>query len=698
MPWITYQKDLKTPAKTDWIVSSQADLKGEIELRSSYQYSFLHRQDSFVPNNLANIFENAEVSTDTIDETLGLSATRVRPQIDADPDLSVLTELNNVFDLRRETRLPAIAANDDLLPMFSSLPGGTKVLTLIIDSGIAFAHNRFRLSDTKTRVLSFIDMNRDDPRNAIKPRVFRKPEIDALLEKHARAALNDRFDVDEHAFYIETGMIDFVARDQNPVARTSSHGTQVMDAACGYDWQDPTERELAARHAIIAVELPHSTVADSHGNRHDTVLTQALHAAMEEAFHLFPAGDVPVILNYSFGNYAGRHDGNHPVEQLIDIRVNNENRKPDQVSDAFLAAGNSLQERTHARFEKSELSNSADGQSLDLMVLPDDKEHTFVEIWTDKPADTDRLGIVAKLTPPHAESSPDGVTAINNVHEWRPPGHNRPIAAIYHQIDPISDTADGISLPRIPMPGQTTPEKFVITIAIAPTASDDPESTLAPSGAWKLQLKWGGDGASPAVSLWVERGDTPSGFTPRGRQAYFDHPDYERFDKDGRLHSDDASNTSPIKREGTISAIATGQNSTVVSAYRESDREPALYSSLGAPYVGSRIGPDLTAPGDFGWAVTGLLFAGNTSGSAFPIRGTSIAAPLAAREAAQKYLNPSIMSVNGAEAVKKQAAIDTAREQPTKPLPKLVHSIYGRLRRTGAGSPGTTRHRHRGDG
>ena len=707
MTWRLTRQPISKPAMADWLstkdhmkesIRKAVDELFAVEESSkksafpAYQFTALHRP--IAPNtDLGQFFQSLDGTNERLTDDVFIStfnsasiASSGKSTSDLEGLLDALSKetFNDTFwETLPPITIPATYTQGET----TSLPKPPRVVTVVIDTGLAFAHERFSLytdAAPTTRVVAFVDMNRRSADSPDGYHILKKSQIDALLNKYR---LNGR--VDEHALYVEAGLIDQINRDQNPVARASSHGTQIMDAACGYDAAEPEERVLAEQHAIIAIELPQSVVADSHGHRHEAVLTTALHQAQTQIFKIFRESSIPVILNYSFGNYAGRHDGNGPIEDLLDKRIFSRLSESDdggtpriercakEISMAFLAAGNSLQQRTRARYAPGELKQL---QTLDLIVQPDSKEHVFLQIWTEAPAEGADIEIRVGLTPPNGPRNPIGTIKapellphenngepeqkqpFTSVQEWAPDGTTK-LAGIYYQVDPISDDRKNAA------------RKMVITVCIRPTASDDFNAVLAPSGVWKLDLSWLGALDSPSVDIWIERGDTPSGFTPRGRQAYFDHPDYPLFREDGRLPESDARNSSPIKREGTISAIATGKRTTVVSANRVSDGGVALYSSIGP--MGDRVGPHLSAPGDFDWVNTGMLFAGNYSGSVMPIRGTSIAAPQVARRAAWMCINTDIKPEDIVSKLETEAAIDEAKRKD-KVSPRFAAS--GRLK------------------
>jgi hypothetical protein len=160
---------------------------------------------------------------------------------------------------------------------------------------------------------------------------------------------------------------------------------------------------------------------------------------------------------------------------------------------------------------------------------------------------------------------------------------------------------------------------------------------IAPSGIWELKVT---ATAAMEVHAWIKRSDTPRGRPLKGRQSYFDDPAYVRFDADGRRSEDDpATSESYIRRSHTLSGIATGSETIVVGAYRQSDGAVTDYSSKG-PHLNparTRNAPDMLAPGERTIPLRGILAAGTRSSSQIAMNGTSVAAPRVTRWLAERW-------------------------------------------------------------
>jgi hypothetical protein len=219
-----------------------------------------------------------------------------------------------------------------------------------------------------------------------------------------------------------------------------------------------------------------------------------------------------------------------------------------------------------------------------------------------------------------------------------------------------------------------------VRVSLAPTADPDGLLALAPAGLWRVRCRWTGPKPLKNVLAWIQRGDTAPGHPLRGRQSYFDDPEYPRFDAWGRLLADDPNpNPSIVHRRGTISAVATGSQPIVVAGFRGSDRCLSPHISAGsllAPAdrgLPSRHGPDASLPVDATPAHRGLPGAGTRSGSCVVMHGSSVAAPLATAQVAEW------LAAGGPHTGDRDELFEAAQTQdtPPKPPPKVAPELGG---------------------
>ena len=527
------------------------------------------------------------------------------------------------------------------------------VVVGIIDDGIAIAHDRFRRADGSSRVdYAWIQDGTAVSEDSPVPfgRELRKADIDDLIGACTRSG-----HLDEDMFYRKTGLADFGVAGHKGHARRSAHGTHVMDVAAGFDAGDLR----ADARPIVCVQLPAAVTADTSGARLDPYVHHALSYILDRAGLIAQAEGadaLPVVINFSYGLRAGPHDGTSDLEAAIDEIVTDREDAGDRVS-VVLPSGNGHLVRCHAQVAFENQSPPEDEKSTESLVwrvLPDDLTSSFMEIWlprTAAPSNDSRLEI--RIVPPGAPGNPEspwfGETEGAGW-EWQRGG-----AVVCKAVYTRGEAGDAAGRGR-----------FVVSIR--PTADPAPRPHLAPSGDWTIQLRNRGLNPDQPVDAWIQRDDTPHGYTTRGRQSYFANAGYCRFDKTGHeIEIDDPG--SIVKRAGSISAIATGAKASIVGGYMRSEARPSRYSAGGpvAPMQAGgtphRDGPDAMAVSDDSKVHQGILAAGTRSGSVVALNGTSVAAPQIARLIADELG----AGRHGDRAAVAQIAVDSEAAHPHWP-------------------------------
>jgi hypothetical protein len=527
-------------------------------------------------------------------------------------------------------------------------PAGS-VVTAVIDDGLAIAHERFRILD-KTRIECFWDQVEPNPnpapnwdygRELCKYDVGTVAGIDTWLARCMHSGI-----VDEDEFYLKTGLVDFGSSGHKSTAQRSSHGTHVMDLACG---DDPSS--VSNDRPIICVQLPRRTTEDTSGA---TLAPQVLDALWYIADR---AGSQPLVVNLSYGVFAGPHDGSSDLETWMQefIRLRN-NVAPTAI---VLPAGNSHMARCHARFRLGTGTSSSTFR-LDWRVLPDDRTESILEVWLPyRPLVVPKVK-VRVIAPGNAMS---GWASEGTTLDWGPAG---PI------VSSIAYAAPSGALGR----GR-------IRITLNPTSATDPGIDLAPAGIWKVEIKNDSGAAIPGIHAWIQRDDEPHGYPVRGRQSRFEDRNYVRFEPSGRDKEDDDP-SSYIQRAGSINAIATGDDPVVIGGCRRKDLAAAKYSAGGPAVVrpGSapppRLDPDAMTVSDDSVVFHGVLAAGSRSGSVVAISGTSIAAPQIARELA-KIIGAGVNPRSYVQALAQMQEGIPRPDPPFKPQPTLDRGGKGRI-------------------
>jgi hypothetical protein len=507
---------------------------------------------------------------------------------------------------------------------------GTVVMG-IIDDGIAFAHERLRDGEGKSRVHFFWDQNPlhrifSSPGGVLPfplldlPGELDKSEIDAHLP-----GLPARIDEDE--LYQATGALDFRDRRTRILARRLSHGAHVGDLAAGYH----PSQDIGRRRPVIGVQLPSPVIARPVDDyRLDFYIWLGILYIVMRADQLAGGFNVlPVVINASFGKTAGPHDGNGELERAIDLLIEVRNNKTQVV----LPAGNQHLSRCRASVDLS--TNGL--VDFDWIVLPDDRTFSTVQVWLpewDGDA-ADRITLEVGL--------PDGTVFALSEN-----GAPATTALPKQKIFCLGEEVGMIHA------AENSAGRRVIRIDIGPTMRHEPSLGalgLAPAGRWKLKFRAGDAELGGQAHVWSQRDDSLFGYPQAGRQSFFDHPAYRReaetidlatMFRDSPLIDDDthpgqAGSPCPVTRGSLLNAIASGDHPLVAGAYTQADCRVTSYSAGGPrtpaagapPSVPGR--PDALFPAEDSRVLGGILAAGSRSGAMVAQGGTSVAAPQLAR-------------------------------------------------------------------
>jgi hypothetical protein len=546
------------------------------------------------------------------------------------------------------------------------IPAGTEVIIAVIDDGVAIANDRFRQTPKKTRIKHFLDLSLIGTPAAGKAvdellgRSWTAGAIDALLAKYPD---------DEEGVYRALGLIDPTVAMSQPLRAAVSHGTHVLDTAAGYNWQTQDKALLKARPVIVV--QPPLQAAD---NRSDPWMPESLKRALDwilvKAIELSAeiTGNerrLPLIVNCSFASIAGPKDGWSDVERRVTQFVRTYRAGgPPELCNVVMSASNSLEFRAtaRARLEKESVS-------VPWRVLPDDRTPSFVQIWLPR-TDTKTQQVRVALRPP-GQNKAEKFSELNKTLDWTVGDAVR--ARLYHQSWPRPDGK----------------RRECITIAIRATDDDGTQEPVVPAGLWYIDVEPATVLQEPLdIHLHVNRDDVGIFARGKGRQSYFDDPNYRRVDLVGNYQQGDLVGTRPaadseqprpnapalVTPQGTLNAYGYGEGTILVAGYRASDRAPAAYSASGAADMPRRskgpngkplVGPDLAAVSDASPSLPGILGAGTYSGSVARLNGTSVAAPQAVRQLAEKIAaGGSVATLTGPL----QGSIPPSKPPPSSPL------------------------------
>ena len=549
-------------------------------------------------------------------------------------------ELGTALDLQGNW-----ASNFDPItsPLTLSQVSSNAVVTGIIDDGLGIANERFRIKN-KTRIEWFWDQVEPNPNPspnfdygyqlckydiAGPPRI---PGIDTWLGRCTHAGI-----VDDEEFYRRTKLVDFSSAGHKPTAQRSSHGTHVMDLACG---DDP--KTVKNDRPIICVQLPLRTTADTSGA---TLSPQVLDALW---YIVGRAGSFPVVVNLSYGLFAGPHDGTGEAEKAINEVI--ELRSQIAPTAVVLPAGNSYLACCHAHFELKKTETRV----MQWRLQPDDRTGSVLEIWLPYPGSLNPKIKVQVVTPGGIAS---GWVSEGGTIQFRPTA----VICEVRYVAPSGPFSPGM-----------------VRITLNPTSTFDPAINVAPPGIWRVEVQNDCGRPIPDIRAWIQRDDAPHGYPVRGRQSRFEDPQYRRFvESSGRDEERDSTNPANyVKREGSINAIATGSLPVVIGGFRRRDLAMAKYSAAGpivrrsggSPKPRKRSTPDAAAVSEDSYACHGVLAAGTRSGSVVAISGTSIAAPQITRWLTATLVNPPEMA--------RKLVQTLAKDQEAFPRPTPPYKPY----------------------
>lgn len=494
---------------------------------------------------------------------------------------------------RAANQLPQIAP--------SRPPSGLKNVIALIDFGCPFLNERFASGDgSKSRIVALWDQGSEatapkDEHGHDKPWPWRPQMEFGYGRELGQDTLQQAFQQVRTTSLDETAVYrgwDYLINYDDPRRRVwfATHGSHVMDLACGRHDPLTGQADLASDADLVFVQLPSLTAADSSGGSLGAHLLDAVRYVLRLC-----AADAKVVINVSYGTQAGPHEGESTFERALDELLLQERKTNCAV---VFAAGNSRQAACHVKREV----NPGFGALLRAELPPGDTTDTCIESWYRPRA---KAPLEVRVRSPEMNWS-RWVGANDQVLLFDQASQDV-VAMLRHDVDvPNSRGADGGD------------GKALVLLAVAPTAAPDGwAGELAPAGGWRIEFRRSlpraqDDGLPMAIESWIER-DDPGRGSDRPRAAFVG-PDRE----DDR-HS--------------LNGIATGRHVLVAGGFRLSDGQPCGFSSLG-PVVAdwAKQGlPAVLAAAEEDDEQADLRAAAVRSSEVFRMNGTSVAAPVLAR-------------------------------------------------------------------
>ncbi len=483
-----------------------------------------------------------------------------------------------------------------------SLAGKGKAVIGVIDIGCAYLNDRFNSSSGKTkrrstRLLSvWQQVHAADGNEG-----WSTPSGFGYGRELVRARINERIRETKGDPALETKQYkkdNYLQGRSGP--EPGSHGTHVLATLAGQpdSLRNPAsalrasvERGSAAPGAdLIFVDVPRRPEGDTTGASLCVHIIDGLNYIVDRA-----NGADLIVINISVGAQAGPHDGSSIVEQAIDDLVDRL-EKDKRTLVVLMAAGNAFDDRRHCHAE-GKIEEKKMAEFL-WRLLPDDPTDNFLEIWYDA---IDGSDIYVELIPPYGVSSGD----VRCDHGTMLLRDGNPIGSVQHSANTVTGAG--------PM----------ALLAVGPTRASERRKVASPHGLWTVRVHNHRELPLNGFHAWVERDDAPVGVPPRRNQSYLADANERKWTTGG----------------GTLNNLATGKSTFAVAASDRVTGRVARYSSAGSQTgTATAAGRDrksavsILAPGDESPAAGGLLASGVLSGSTFRMSGTSVAAPVAARQ------------------------------------------------------------------
>ncbi len=477
----------------------------------------------------------------------------------------------------------------------------------LIDDGVAFLNQRFQTRSGTTRIQYFWDQNHSDEHPI--GRIYSHDIIDELIGECYEGS--ESYALMEEIIYRREGMSDLI--------RAVSHGTHILDTAAG---GNAMNIETSQQQELLVVKLPkvERRFSDTSGIWLKVSVVEALQFLLSSANVV--AGrqgkSRDLVVNLSYGNLAGPHDGSSILERAMDYLIESGADLPfvNEVS-VHVASGNQRQARCYAELN----IESNFPQVLRWRILPDDATPSFLELWIEDTVDLSDLEITVK--PPVDASLIQGAERfVVGKGECRVLEDNNTGFAVCSYVSlPKGINANG--------------DRPMVLIAVSPTNTNTnankKSNARAPAGVWSVEIHNNNTNRNCQINAWIQRDENTFGDPIRGRQSYFDDPDYKRTDAMGYPVGPEVTQAGYVQLHDTVNGIATGKLTKTIGAYRYSGRTRVDYAGLPKDNGKASSKIHVDAVSEDSMTCEGIIGAGTRSGSRVALNGTSVATAHATR-------------------------------------------------------------------
>lgn len=323
--------------------ATSSTARGEVAViaKVSDLTSWLGRSDVFAGANLGTTPDGSHIVTARVP----LDRVQILRQLPYVQSLKATQLLKSTLKATTEE----IKARSDLIPSPSQGQQGKDVIVGIIDYGCDFGHSNFRYPDGTTRILALWDQTAQPGRFSYLGygRVYTQTDINAALRS----------------------VEPYVSLGYEP--GRASHGTHVMDIACG-NGNGSQVPGVAPNADIIFVQISASDVPWAGQEVVGSNFGGSVQLLEAVQFIFEQAGDRPCVVNLSLGTNGGPHDGSSLVEQGMDAIVT---AQPNRA--VVIAASNSYDDGIHASGQVPH------GSYVDLVwhIQQFDFTHNELEVW-----------------------------------------------------------------------------------------------------------------------------------------------------------------------------------------------------------------------------------------------------------------------------------------------------------------------------